>query len=355
MESGQWKVDSGKRTVVHALFLCIVSCPLSTIMSVSAPGKIILVGEHAVVYGQPAIAVPVWETQATATITERPVGSGCVLIAPQIDLHIRLNVPDKTGEALQLVTHLALQKLSQEKLSPQALEFTDDPDWQIELESQIPIASGMGSGAAICAALVRAIYAHVQQPVDAETVSQIVYQSEQLYHGTPSGIDNTVIAYGMPLWFVRNETGPPTMKPFQSEHPFTVAIADSGVASSTKEAVGQVRRAWQRDPNTYNQAFATMGQIARHARVAMETGDLILLGQLFDQNQSWLEKIDVSSPELDRLIVAAREQGAFGAKLSGGGKGGNMIALVNDDTQQAVVDGLMAAGAKRVIVTQINS
>jgi len=320
MESGQWKVDSGKRTVVHALFLCIVSCPLSTIMSVSAPGKIILVGEHAVVYGQPAIAVPVWETQATATITERPVGSGCVLIAPQIDLHI-----------------------------------PDDPDWQIELESQIPIASGMGSGAAICAALVRAIYAHVQQPVDAETVSQIVYQSEQLYHGTPSGIDNTVIAYGMPLWFVRNETGPPTMKPFQSEHPFTVAIADSGVASSTKEAVGQVRRAWQRDPNTYNQAFATMGQIARHARVAMETGDLILLGQLFDQNQSWLEKIDVSSPELDRLIVAAREQGAFGAKLSGGGKGGNMIALVNDDTQQAVVDGLMAAGAKRVIVTQINS
>jgi len=319
-------------------------------MKVSAPGKIILVGEHAVVYGQPAIAVPVWETQATATITDQPAGSGCLLIAPQINLHTRLNIPDKIGEALQLVTRLTLQELSQ-----QGLELPADPDWQIELESQIPIASGLGSGAAICAALVRAIYTHVQQPVDPRTVSQIVYQSEQLYHGTPSGIDNTVIAYGMPLWFIRNERTEPTMDIFKPKYPFTIVIGDSGIASPTKEAVGQVRQAWQKDPETYNQAFAAMGQIARAARAALETGDLVLLGQLFGQNQLWLDQLGVSSPELERLITTARKAGALGAKLSGSGKGGNMIALVNDDTQQAVAHGLMAAGARRVIITQIDS
>jgi len=319
----------------------------------NAPGKIILVGEHSVVYGQPAIAAPVWETQATATITDCSSGSGCLIIAPQIDLHTHLHEPsdpNSSGEPLKLVTRLVLQDLLKQNIIA-----TDDPDWQIELESQIPIASGLGSGAAISTALVKALYAHVQQPVEIETVNRIVYQSEQLYHGTPSGIDNTVIVYGQPLWFVRHENGPPTTELFQSAQPFTIVIADSGIASPTKETVGQVRQAWQADPNRYNRLFAEMGELAHAARAAIETGNLSQLGFLFDQNQNYLIKLDVSSPELDQLISAAREAGALGAKVSGGGKGGNMISLVTPETQQAIVDSLMSAGAKRVIVTQIHS
>jgi len=297
----------------------------------NAPGKIILVGEHSVVYGQP----------------------GCRIIAPQIDLQTRLhNAGDEhqSGEPLKLVTRLVLQDLQQKKIIA-----TDDPDWQIELDSQIPIASGLGSGAAISTALVKTLYAHAQQPVETETINQIVYQSERLYHGTPSGIDNTVIVYGQPLWFIRHENGPPTTELFQPAQPFTIAIADSGVASPTKEAVGQVRQAWQADPNHYNRLFAEMGELAHAARTAIETGDLSQLGQLFDQNQNYLAELDVSSSELDQLISTARKAGALGAKVSGGGKGGNIIALVTPETQQTVVDSLMAAGAKRVIVTEVHS
>ncbi|MCX6044769.1 MAG: mevalonate kinase [Chloroflexi bacterium] len=306
----------------------------------SAPGKIILLGEHAVVYGRPAIAVPVWETVATATIMDLPAGRHCVIAAPDIGLHTSL-IETPASFALALVVRLTLARLN---LSP-------DPNWQIEVSSTIPIASGLGSGAALSTALVRAIYAHVGQPVTPTLLSELVFESERLYHGTPSGIDNTVIAYGLPLWFVKGQL--PAI--FTPRQPFTLAIADSGIAAPTKTTVGDVRQGWQADSVGYERRFDAIARLTWTARQVIEAGDIAELGALFDRNQALLAELGVSSPPLERLIEAAKAAGALGAKLSGGGRGGNVIALVAPEKVMAVQQALMANGAKNVIVTTVKA
>lgn len=302
----------------------------------TAPGKIILAGEHAVVYGRPAIAVPVWETVAQATITATAPGTGCIGIAKDLGRTIAVATAGD-DEPLALVTRLALAQLGQDP----------NPDWRIEVSSQIPMASGLGSGAALSAALVRAIYAYVGQQVSAEQVSALVYESERLYHGTPSGIDNTVIAHGIPIWFVKGQLP----EPFTPAVPFTIVIADSGIAAPTKETVGDVRRAWQADPGRYEGYFDAIQQVVTQAKVAIGTGNITKLGRLFDENQQILAEMGVSSPPLERLIAAARDAGALGAKLSGGGRGGNVIALVTAESAQTVARACNALGTHTIITT----
>lgn len=306
----------------------------------TAPGKIILVGEHAVVYGRPAIAVPVWERVATATITNGPPNSGCCIAAKDIDRTLLL-AQATDDEPLALATRMALAQL----------DLPANPDWQIDLTSQLPIASGLGSGAALSAALVKAIYAHVGQSISPEQVSRVVYASEQLYHGTPSGIDNTVIAHGTPIWFVKGEA--PTA--FVPKESFTIVIADSGITAPTKETVGDVRKGWQAKPTHYEAWFDAIGNIVQQTRDAIEMGTVVGLGGLFQQNQSILHQLGVSSAPLERLIDVAQRAGSLGAKLSGGGRGGNIIALVTAETVDAVTSSLTNAGVRQLITTQIGS
>ena len=303
-----------------------------------APGKIILLGEHAVVYGRPAIAAPVWETQATATIDSRPLGAGCLLVAHDVGLEVSLaDAPDD-----QPLAHVTRRTLTHLHLPP-------DPDWRITLDSDIPIAGGLGSGAALSTALVRAIFAAAGRSAESAVVSALVYESEQFYHGTPSGIDNDVVAYGVPIWFVKGR--PP--EPFAPGRPFTVAIADSGIRSPTNETVGDVRRSWAAEPARYEEHFDAVAALARAGRAAIEQGDAAALGALFDRNHALLQELGVSSPPLDKLVMAVRAAGALGAKLSGGGRGGNVIALVEEAARDSVRAALLTAGAQRVIVTTI--
>jgi len=313
---------------------------VNTGVTTIAPGKVILLGEHAVVYGRPAIVVPVWQTVATAHVGAGEPGGGCVIVAHDLDETIRLA---ESGDAqpLALVTRLALAELG----------IAVEPDWRIDLSSTIPIAGGLGSGAAISTALVRAIFAGAGQPATPQTVSRIVYESELIYHGTPSGIDNTVVAYGAPIWFVRGQ--PPEV--FTPAAPFTLVIADSGIPSPTKETVGDVRTAWQAQPPRYEALFDAVAALVHAARRALAAGDLPTLGLLMDENQAILEQLGVSSAPLERLIAAAREAGALGAKLSGGGRGGNVTSLVALDCAAAVEQALLAAGAVRVIVTTVET
>jgi mevalonate kinase len=236
-----------------------------------------------------------------------------------------------------LIARLALARLG----------LSLDPDWQIELRSTIPIASGLGSGAALSAALVRAIYTHTAQPITPQVLSELVFVSEHLYHGTPSGIDNTVIAYGTPIWFVKGEPA----VPFRPKEPLTIAIADSGLSAPTKETVAAVRHAWQANRKPYEARFTAIGHIVTKARWAMEQGELAQLGVLMDENQALLEELGVSTPVLERLIRAARSAGAWGAKLSGGGGGGNVIALIPPGRANTIEQALRMAGAVHVILT----
>jgi mevalonate kinase len=304
----------------------------------TAPGKVILVGEHAVVYGRPAIAAPVWQCVATAVVQASTPGSGISISAVDIGRRFSLREAD-ADEPLGVVVRLAMAHLG----------VQEPPDLHIELHSDIPIAGGLGSGAALSTALVRALFAYFGRVAEPAVVSAIVYESERFYHGAPSGIDNTVIAFGQPIWFIKGKAA----EPFWPGAPLTLVIADSGVRSPTKETVGAVRHLWEQETARCEAIFDAIAGLAQEARQAIEQGDRRRLGQIFDANQALLESLGVSSPTLERLIEGARRAGALGAKLSGGGRGGNIIALVEPERIEDVSAALKEAGAQRILVTRI--
>jgi mevalonate kinase len=314
-----------------------------------ASGKVILFGEHAVVYGRPAIAVPVTEVQARARVEPGEPGRGVVVVAS--DLERRIVVDEAPAdEPLARIVGLVLEAIQRAALPGRAGSEQDlHPDLTIRLTSTVPIARGMGSGAAVSTAIVRALSRHLGHWFSSRTISELVYQTEMLYHGTPSGIDNTVVAFEKPVYFVKDEG----WELFWVGSPFRLAIADTGIGSPTKEVVGDLAGRYRADPARYEPLFDRAGQIAVEARAAIEQGRPGELGTLMDENHALLQAMDVSCSELDRLVAAAREGGALGAKLSGAGRGGNMIALVTAETQGRVDMMLRLAGAAQVIVTEV--
>lgn len=306
-------------------------------MKASAPGKIILFGEHAVVYNRPALAVPVTQVHVDVEVSDsaRP---GIWIHAPIIKLDAELaSLP-----ADHAIGSVILKICSSLNISPL-------PSLDIHITSTIPVAAGLGSGAAVSVALTRALSAHLSQPMTDEQVNALVFEIEKIHHGTPSGIDNTVITYGRPVYFIKNNP----IETFKVGSPFTIVIGDTGIPAPTKESVGDVRRQWLRDPQTSESIFDEIAQIALIARRSIESGRTEVLGELMNQNHEHLQKLTVSSPELDALVEAARQAGALGAKLSGGGRGGNMIALTEQARAESVAEGLMSAGAKRTIITEV--
>jgi mevalonate kinase len=308
--------------------------------SASAPGKIILFGEHAVVYGRPALAVPVNQVRAKVTILALPSGvPGQVhIVASDIGLESDLSDLPK-GHPLALAIQSVTELLGIDHL----------PALRMQINSTIPIASGLGSGAAVSAAIARALSAFLGHPLEDDQVSHIAYRVDQTYHGTPSGIDNTVIAYAQPVFFIR---GQPFLR-LCAARPFTIVIGNTGIASPTGIVVSDVRQHWQANPSAYERLFDDIGAIARDARAAIEEGQAEALGPLMTRNHSLLKQLGVSSPELDRLVKAAMTAGAGGAKLSGGGRGGNMIALTSPHAAEAIAQALRDSGAINTIITSV--
>ena len=294
------------------------------------------------VYGRPAIAVPVSQVQARVNIMADPLGpSGRVTIdAPDIGLHTELALLSDDNP-LRLLIRLLVEKLGIIRL----------PALKMNIHSTIPVAAGLGSGAAVSVAALRALSAFVGHPLNDEQVCDLAYQVEKAYHGTPSGIDNTVITYARPIYFIKGQ-------PFELLHvsqPLTLVIGDSGVASPTAAAVGGVRARWQADSASYEGLFDRVAEISLEARAILSSGSPEHLGPLMDENHAALQDMGVSSPELDTLVQTARSAGAWGAKLSGGGQGGNMIALVSPQISGQVAQALAQAGAKRIIITMVAS
>lgn len=306
-----------------------------------APGKIILFGEHAVVYGQPAIAAPVMAVQVTA---EAAPGVGLSIHLPALDTVI--DVPDL---AEPLDTPLYDAVVYPVQLALRARHVTTLPDLALTVRSTIPVASGLGSGAALAAAIIRAVCAALDAPISDETLNPLVYEVEKRHHGTPSGIDNTVIVYQRPVYFVRGHP----VEQLSVAQPVLLLVADSGLSSLTRLAVGDVRARHEADPARFDPVLARIGAIARDARHALETGARERLGALMDANHALLRELTVSSEALDCLCAAARDAGALGAKLSGGGRGGNVIALADEAHAGAVAESLRDAGAVSVLRTTI--
>lgn len=311
-------------------------------MKSSAPGKIILFGEHAVVYHRPALAVPVNQVQAEAEVLDSD-SAGVWIHAPIINLHAELS----TLPPNHAIGSVIRQLFSTFQLSSRAGE---KGGITINISSTIPIASGLGSGAAVSVALIRALAAFFSLSLTNNQINEMVYEAEKIHHGTPSGIDNTVITFNQPVYFIKGQP----IETFAVGKPFTIVIGDTGIPAPTKESVSDVRKLWLRDNNKYENIFDEIGQISLIARRSIQSGKPELLGELMNENHALLQQLTVSSPELDTLVFAAREAGALGAKLSGGGRGGNMIALAKQTEAKQVAESLIKAGAKNTIIAEIS-
>ena len=303
----------------------------------SAPGKVILFGEHAVVHGRPAIAVPVAELRATARLEPAPADSGLIIVAA--DLGVRTSLRQASaGQPLARAARLALAHMG-----------ASEPDAICTIRSALPIAGGLGSGAAVTAALIRGLASYLDHAISPGELSRLVFEVEKLHHGTPSGIDNTVVVYEAPIFFQRDQP----IERLTLGAPLPLVIADTGIPSATHAAVALVRSARKREPKRYEALFDQIAGIVLQARIAIEEGEVASLGPLMDRNQALLSDMGVSSPELEALISTARLAGARGAKLSGAGRGGNMIALVQPGHQDSVAQALLAAGAVHVFATTV--
>jgi mevalonate kinase len=301
-------------------------------MKASACSKVILLGEHAVVYDVPAVAVPLSSVRAYVYVLH----SDAFVITAANDTSWRLTEADQ-HPFVELLKQIS--RAVQMPLPPQ----------RFHIDSQIPMASGLGSGAAIATALGRALLQALECSMSNEALNALVYESETYYHGTPSGIDNTVVVYERPVYFQRSHP----VRILENFTPFTLVVADTGLKAPTREAVADVRRLYTEAPQRVGAIFDEIRQIVERGVDAMIRGDIQQLGAAFNANHSLLQALTVSCPALDTLVDAARSAGALGAKLSGGGRGGNMIALVNAHDARNVEECLIRAGAVWTAVVEV--
>ena len=308
----------------------------------SAAAKIILFGEHAVVYGYPAVAIPIQDVRANAAISID--FSITTPIIEANDLKIRISLDEHTVPAS--ITHLikAIDLLN--------TKVTKLPKsgWRLTLWSKIPIGRGLGSSAATGIAVLRALLKAMNKILLPKELIDLSFELEIIHHGTPSGIDNTEISMEMPVLF-RKDREPASIKPCS---PVFFVVGDTGISKSTAEVVAQVAAVRNKNVEQYDRIFKQIGQLALEGSRAVKDGDAKKLGHLMNENQAQLEKLNVSSPELDRLIKAAVSHGAIGAKLCGAGKGGCIVAVTRDfESSKIIANQLLKAGAEKSFITKL--
>ena len=306
----------------------------------TAPGKIILIGEHAVVYGHPAVAIPV---KGVSTRVEAELGRGADVTVVSDDLPVifaNAKRREKATESLKRVARLVAGVFGE-----------DVSGLTLKVQSDVPVRCGLGSSAALCVATIRALCGLFGRSVGAEEVSDLAYEAEKIFHATPSGIDNSVVAFEQPVYFTKRK-GP---KPIAAERTsFEFLIADTGLFSSTSQVVNDVRRFRAGDRARYDSLFWEIGSMASVAREVLRRGNRPELGMCMNRNHELLREVGVSCQEIEALVDAAREAGAAGAKLSGAGRGGSVIVLLGEDGERLGVSAaLKQSGAREVYETQV--
>ncbi|SJM63187.1 mevalonate kinase [Gulosibacter sp. 10] len=293
-----------------------------------AHGKVILIGEHAVVYGQPAIALPV--TTAEAEVEVELYDSARI----DSDLYVGFSetAPDQVAPVIAAV-----------RAASEAVGF--DPERVgVAIRSTIPVGRGLGSSAAVAAAIVDAASDASGVVLSADERYELIQASERVAHGTPSGIDARTVVSDSPLLFAQGEVAP-----LRVGASFGFVIADTGAPSSTAQALAGVRALQETQPGLVEGAVERIGELTADARTALAAGDAAALGEAMAEAHRNLRRIDVSAPSLDGLVSAARKAGAAGAKLTGGGLGGCIIALAaSPEATGELADALEQEGAARV-------
>jgi mevalonate kinase len=305
-----------------------------------APGKTILIGEHAVVYGHPAIGIPVYGV-GVEVVSEMTRDEGVAITS--LESPNGLSEPEVRAKATMALRRLVEQALATFGEEAQGVS--------VRVKSDVPIGCGMGSSASLCVAAIRSICGLLDRQLAAPQISDMAYEAETFYHATPSGIDNSVVAHERPIYFVKRK-GP---HPIQvGDTSFKFLIADSGVSRSTADIVAEVRQYRDEDRAKYDSMFWEIGSMASVAREVIRGGNRAELGMCMNRNHEILCDLGLTCGEVEHIVEAAREAGAAGAKVSGAGRGGCVLALLGDDTDEgALAAAIKQAGAREIYETEL--
>lgn len=276
---------------------------MSIHLSAFGPGKVILLGEHSVVYGQPALAAPI--RQGVRAYAEPAAQTS-------------LAIPDGLSVAQQQVLERAFARAALKTRHPQVA---------VHVETDLPLSMGLGSSAALSVAVSRVLLeARTAQPARVEAVEALAFQMEQEFHGSPSGVDHTTSARGTMVLFEKKRA-----RSIEAPKPVKVVVALVGPRKSTRVTVQSLQVRQKRWPARYRKWFASMGQLVREGVRAVRAGDLETLGDVMNMNQGALSGLGLSSSAIEDMVFRLRDMGALGAKLTGaGGDGGAVIGLFRE-------------------------
>ena len=325
VESGEIKIWKAQEIVVQVRKEARGASEVVPDLHACGYGKIILLGEHAVVYGSHAIAAPV--PLAVRAAVQDTKSGGVDMMIPRWGVEYRLHRDPAHRDSFQRSLGIIFDTLGLTERSV-----------RIEVFPNVPRAMGLGGSAAMAVAIIRALDMHFKIGLSDAQVNELAFNCEKVAHGTPSGIDNTVATYGKFVLYKRAEKADeaPMMRELHVPKPIPMVIGISGKESLTAKTVGGVRTAWQRNPELYERIFREIDQLTLQGVDAVQGNDLERLGDLMNICHGLLNALRVSSWEVEELVQIAREHGALGAKLTGGGGGGSIIALCPENPEKVI-------------------
>jgi len=284
-------------------------------LKASAPGKVLLLGEHAVVYGHPALAAAL-RRRVFVEVAEDSKGPIIELLAPSN------STPTPTPTRIPVPSELlhAASEMAAALGAPSAFRAI--------VRSELPLGGGLGSSAALGVALARAFSQLAARDCPPERAEDLALQLERVFHGAPSGVDPAVCARGGVILFRRGD--PAQVERISPRTPLHLAVVLTGVMRGTRSTVLPLSARRAERPDLYDPLLAILGELARGGAQSLERGDYQDLGVRFDAAHGVLAALGVSCPELEQAVAALRGAGALGAKLTGAGGGGAAIALARD-------------------------